>query len=205
MRLAVANFCLWSSALSLDCCALCQSITSDVPFKLLLSKKWSKLKMRSVHENCVIFYSSGHQSMENETYIKFIGLGMSNAPKNFSYEETEIFPGPQITDFIECVVFGTPYIVTLPILYCKLQKKTQLQKKERDQRWFIDVHLALEVIGKWPNKAKKKWCWPKFLLCGSKHVWHSSIGLQLNLSKVLLWNGAITPMLIIYQHGELWL
>ena len=72
--------------------------------------------------------------MENETYIKFIGLGMSNAPKNFSYEETEIFPGPQITDFIECVVFGTPYIVTLPILYCKLQKKTQLQKKERDQR-----------------------------------------------------------------------
>ena len=72
--------------------------------------------------------------MENETYIKFIGLGMSNAPKNFSYEETEIFPGPQITDFIECVVFGTPYIVTVPILYCKLQKKTQLQKKERDQR-----------------------------------------------------------------------
>ena len=72
--------------------------------------------------------------MENETYIKFIGLGMSNAPKNFSYEETEIFPGPQITDFIECVVFGTPYIVTLPILYCKLQKKTQLQKKVRDQR-----------------------------------------------------------------------
>ena len=43
--------------------------------------------------------------MENETYIKFIGLGMNNAPKNFSYEETEIFPGPQITDFIECVVF----------------------------------------------------------------------------------------------------
>ena len=72
--------------------------------------------------------------MENETYIKFIGLGMSNAPKNFSYEETEIFPGPQITDFIECVVFGTPYKATLPILYCKLQKKTQLQKKERDQR-----------------------------------------------------------------------
>ena len=73
--------------------------------------------------------------MENETYIKFIGLGMNNAPKNFSYEETEIFPGPQITDFIECVVFGTPYIVTLPILYCKLQKKreTQLQK-ERYQR-----------------------------------------------------------------------
>ena len=71
--------------------------------------------------------------MENETYIKFIGLGMNNAPKNFSYEETEIFPGPQITDFTECVVFGTPYIVTLPILYCKLQKKTQLQK-ERDQR-----------------------------------------------------------------------
>ena len=71
--------------------------------------------------------------MENETYIKFIGLGMSNAPKNFSYEETEIFPGPQITDFIECVVFGTPYKATLPILYCKLQKKTQLQK-ERDQR-----------------------------------------------------------------------
>ena len=27
-----------------------------------------------------------------------------------------------------------PNIVTLPILYCKLQKKTQLQKKERDQR-----------------------------------------------------------------------
>ena len=72
--------------------------------------------------------------MENETYIKFIGLGMNNAPKNFSYEETEIFPGPQITDFIECVVFGTPYKATLPILYCKLQKKTQLQKKERDQR-----------------------------------------------------------------------
>ena len=72
--------------------------------------------------------------MENETYIKFIGLGMNNAPKNFSYEEAEIFPGPQITDFTECVVFGTPYIVTLPILYCKLQKKTQLQKKERDQR-----------------------------------------------------------------------
>lgn len=72
--------------------------------------------------------------MENETYIKFIGLGMNNAPKNFSYEETEIFPGPQIYDFIECVVFGTTYIVTLPILYCKLQKKTQLQKKERDQR-----------------------------------------------------------------------
>ena len=73
--------------------------------------------------------------MENETYIKFIGLGMSNAPKNFSYEETEIFPGPQITDFTECVVFGTPYYkATLPILYCKLQKKTQLQKKERETK-----------------------------------------------------------------------
>ena len=38
-----------------------------------------------------------------------------------------------------------------------------------------------------------------------KHVWHSSIGVRLNLSKAHLWNGAITPMLIIYQHGELWL
>ena len=86
--------------------------------------------MRSVHENCVIFYSSGHQSMENETYIKFIGLGMNNAPKNFSYEETEIFPGPQITDFIECVIFETPYIVTLPILYCKLQKRHNCRRRE---------------------------------------------------------------------------
>ena len=39
----------------------------------------------------------------------------------------------------------------------------------------------------------------------AKHVWHSSIGVRLNLSKAHLWNGAITPMLIIYQHGELWL
>ena len=39
-----------------------------------------------------------------------------------------------------------------------------------------------------------------------KHVWHSSIGVQLNLSKALLWNAAaITPSLFIYQHSELWL
>lgn len=44
----------------------------------------------------------------------------------------------------------------------------------------------------------------RLYLGSPKHVWHSSIGVQLNLSKALLWNGAITPMSIIYQHGELW-
>ena len=48
--------------------------------------------MRSVHENCVIFYSSGHQSMENETYIKFIGLGMKRQhTKKFGALEKYIF------------------------------------------------------------------------------------------------------------------